>query len=297
MNSDIQDITKNLFLIVGENNGRFPWSHSFLIQDAKNVIIDTGCGIETLLRIEKNTKIDFTINSHCHPDHSAGNWVFENTPLHVPQIGAESHGRKDLLSERLAEPGKLAGIWQKYVTEQLRFQDKAPTNFYSDGDIFNFGHCRLQAIHTPGHTADHFCFFEPEHEVLLCFDLDMTSFGPWYGHRESNLDQLRSSLKKIRQLAPKILASSHRDIITENIPQEIDRFEAVLDFREEKLFSLMEKGISFHQLVDLSPIYGGRPYQQELLTYWEGEMIKKHLEEMTAKGLIHKKDNNYFSIK
>jgi len=282
----IEPITDIISLIAGKNRGRFPWSNSFLIQGSETVLIDTGCGIENLQALKQQYSIDYVINSHCHPDHSAGNWVFAGLPLHAPLESADSHGRMEPLSRRLAKPGKLAEIWKKFVVEEMNFQDSFPTRFYQDGDEFDLGDTRLRAVHTPGHTADHYCFFEPEERILFSFDLDLTPFGPWYGHRESDLSQLRRSIRIMRQLNPKVVVSSHREILTEGIHEEIDRFEAVLTKREHQLISLLENGATFSDILATAPFYGSRPYQPELLTYWEGQMIQKHLDEIKEKGLI-----------
>ena len=282
----IEPVTDIISLIVGKKRGQFPWSNSFLIKGSKTVLIDTGCGIENLQELKKRYSIDYIINSHCHPDHSAGNWVFAGRPLHAPWESADSHGRMEPLSHRLTEPGKLAKTWKDYVVETMSFQDSFPTHFYRDGTEFDFGDIQLHAVHTPGHTTDHYCFFEPEERILFSFDLDLTPFGPWYGHRESNLSQLRNSIRRMRELDPKVVVSSHRKILTEGIHEEINRFEAVLAKREHQLVSLLEKGATFLDILATAPFYGSRPYQPELLTYWEGQMIQKHLDEIKVKGLI-----------
>jgi len=289
----IEPVTNAISLIVGKKKGRFPWSHSFLIRGAETALIDTGCGIENPQALKTLHSVDYVINSHCHPDHSAGNWIFAGRPLHVPRESADSHGRMEPLSHRLMEPGKLAETWKDYVVEVMNFQDSFPTHFYRDGDEFDFVDIRLHAVHTPGHTADHYCFFEPEERILFSFDLDLTPFGPWYGHRESDLSQLRDSIRTMRELDPKVVVSSHREILTEGIHEEINRFEAVLTKREHQLMSFLEKGATFEDILATAPFYGSRPYQPELLAYWEGQMIRKHLDEMKEKGLITKQEGLY----
>jgi len=43
-----ESVTDHLYLIQGKNKARFPYSHSILILDEETVLVDTGCGIETL---------------------------------------------------------------------------------------------------------------------------------------------------------------------------------------------------------------------------------------------------------
>jgi len=49
----VETITDNVFLINGKNEGKFPYSHSILILDEEIVLIDTGCGIETLKQLKR----------------------------------------------------------------------------------------------------------------------------------------------------------------------------------------------------------------------------------------------------
>jgi len=183
--NELVRVTDHLFLLPGKNNGRFPYSHSILILDEEVVLIDTGCGIGILQQLKKRFEIDQIINSHTHPDHSAGNWVFQGKPIHVPLEGFDTSGDVVALSKRFVNE-KLARNWQRFAQETMGFQDCRPTRTYKEGQLFTFGETALRAIHTPGHTMDHYCFYEEEEGVLFSFDYDLTSF-PWYGHRESNL--------------------------------------------------------------------------------------------------------------
>jgi len=279
-------VTDGLFQVVGRHQGRFPSSHSFLVLDDLTALIDTGCGLELLERIREVYRLDLIINSHGHPDHSSGNWLFPDVPLHAPMEGADSHGMLVPLSHRLAGNGPLAERWRQWVGDTMGFRDRAPTAFYEHGHVFDFGNLKLQAIHTPGHTRDHYCFFEPERKILLSSDIDVTPFGPWYGHRESSLADFRKSIDLVRALEPKILASSHLDVLEDGIDEALDRYARVFDQRNGAILNLLNGSASLTELVDSAPIYGRHPYAPELLRYWEGLMIELHLEELAERGLV-----------
>jgi hydroxyacylglutathione hydrolase len=87
----------SIFIVPGKNGGRFPYSNSILIAEDNNksILVDTGCGLEKLSQIKKSANVVKIINSHTHPDHSAGNWVFRESavPLHVPAEGFGSSWR------------------------------------------------------------------------------------------------------------------------------------------------------------------------------------------------------------
>lgn len=283
---ELEPVTDKVFLVKGENEGRFPYSHSILILDDQIGLIDTGCGIGILKRLKRQHKIDFVINSHTHPDHSAGNWVFRDKPIYVPEQGFSTSGDIKALSERLVSKD-LASTWRRFVREYMGFKSCRPYLSYDEKTVFDFGKTMLESIYTPGHTRDHYCFFERKEGILFSFDYDLSSF-PWYGHVESSISEFEESVNKLRNLSPKIVVSSHRGVVTENIPAEFGKFLKILDERDEKILSLLQNGKTIDQLVECAPIYGKFPYAESLLQYWEKQMIKEHLERLAIAGKVAK---------
>jgi glyoxylase-like metal-dependent hydrolase (beta-lactamase superfamily II) len=283
---DFVEIVPGLSLVPGENNGRFPFAHSFLAEGTTRALIDTGCGARVLDELRRERPMDMVIASHSHPDHTALNWQFDGTPVHAPQYAADTFGRFDLLGERFTEPGELASEWRKYASTVMHFKTALPTHTFADGDVFDFGKVSLVAIHTPGHTVDHTCFFEPTHGVLLSFDIDLTSFGPWYAHRESDIAAFETSIRKVMALQPRVIASSHKGIIADDIPARLQRYLDVFDARDRILLDLLPRAQTLDDLVSLSPFYQGYPYAAPLLRYWEEQMIRKHLARLDARGLL-----------
>ncbi len=290
----VEAISDNILLIRGEKDGKFPYSHSILILDKEKVLIDTGCGIETLKQIKREYDLSYIINSHTHPDHSAGNWVFKTKPIYVPIEGFKSSGDILTLSERFVSK-KLAHIWQAFVREKMGFKNCKPTHWYNAQTVFNFGETTLKPLHTPGHTKDHYCFYEEKRRILFSFDYDLTSF-PWYGHRESNLLKFIESVRKLKNLNPKIVVSAHRGVITKKISAEFDRFLKRIDERDKRILSLLENGKTVNELLRHAPIYGKFPYAQPLLRYWELQMIRKHLKHLQINGKIKRQGGVYFTI-
>jgi len=279
---DLIEIVPGLYLVPGENNGRFPFAHSFLVQGATRALIDTGCGARAL---DALPRVDVVIASHSHPDHTALNWKFDGVPLYAPQYAADTFGNVELLGERFAGR-EHASEWRAFVRAAMNFKTALPTHTFADGHTFDFGAVKLVTMHTPGHTVDHVCFFEPTYGVLLSFDIDLTAFGPWYGHRESDIAAFEASIRQVMSLAPRVIVSSHKGIIADDIPARLQRYLDVFDARERALLALLPRARTFDDLVDASPIYQGRPYAGELLRYWEEQMIAKHLARLRSRGLI-----------
>ncbi len=291
----LEEVTDQIFLVRGETNGRFPHAHSFLIIADETVLIDTGCGITLLHELNREFDISYIINSHTHPDHSAGNWIFHNCRIFVPQEAFSTSGDIDALSQRFVGD-VLAPIWQQFARTEMGFQNCRPTHSYNNETIFRIGDLDLVTIHTPGHTQDHYCFYHKPKRILFSFDYDLTSF-PWYGHNESSLEEFRQSIQYLKSLPSNVILSSHRDIITREIQSEWNNYIQRLDERNQRILDLLTSPKTIAELVDAAPIYRKFPYQEPLLRYWEGIMIQQHLKELENNGQVYQIDEKFHQIK
>jgi glyoxylase-like metal-dependent hydrolase (beta-lactamase superfamily II) len=273
--------------LVNLEAGRFPLSNSFLVVGDKIALIDTGCSIQALEHVKESFEPDLIINSHTHPDHIAGNWVFEGYEIWSPIQSRESAGRSDELAKRFAEEGKEE-LWKSFIAGAMSFRDCPPTEFFGDGYIFDLGGISLKAIHAPGHINDHYCFFIEDEKALFSGDIDLSRFGPWYGHRESDIGQFKRSIKLVKNLKPEVVLPSHREIIRGrgNIENELDRYLRVFDEREKKILDFLEEERTLDDFVEKSLIYGGYPYGKEVLGYWERQMVLKHLKMLMVEGRV-----------
>ncbi len=282
---ELREIIPGLELVPAQNNGRFPFAHSVLVEGSTRALIDTGCGETVVDALQRERPVEMVISSHSHPDHTAFNWKFTGLPLYAPQYAADTFGNFDMLGERFLEPGDLAREWRRFVSEYLHFKTALPTHTFADGHVFDFGKIKLVVIHTPGHTTDHTCLFEPTNGILFSFDIDLTSFGPWYAHRESDIATFESSIRKVMALDPLIVVSSHKGIVVDDIRARLQRFLDVFDARDRILLDLLPRVASFDELLDLSPFYHTYSSARAvLLRYWEGQMIRKHLRRLAERG-------------
>lgn len=57
-------------------------------------------------------------------------------------------------------------------------------------------------------------------------------------------------------------------------------FAAVVESRDRCILELLDRPRTIVELIEASPIYGGRAYAPGVLDDWEGQMIGKHLERL-----------------
>lgn len=278
-------------LVAGLNEGNFPRCHGVLIQDRETALIDPGCGSQVLEPL--TDRVDLVINTHSHPDHTSGNYLFTKSDILVPIQAKDSAGDIVRLSQRFAQPGPLAEYWQNFARELLDFHEYKPTGFFEPDQEIKVGRTRLRVVHIPGHTVDHCCLHLPDHDLLISADVDFTAFGPWYGHTESNLALFRDSLSKMYRLKPKVTISAHRDPLLEGFQDALDVFTGVMDKRAASILRLIRHEQSLAQLVDQAPIYRRFPYAEPLMRFWEGRMIEEHLKELIGQGAARRTERGF----
>lgn len=283
-----------VWLLVGENRGNFPFCNGVIIKDSGvTALVDPGCGASVLEPLAASGRVDLVLNSHTHPDHCSGNHFFSEAEILIPQAAWDFGGSKRKLSERLTEPGALAKTWREFVTRSMGFEDFEPTGSFAPGQEIKIGSTILEVVPTPGHTADHCCFWLPQHGILLSADIDLTPFGPFYGHRESSLVQVRASVEKVRGLRSRVLVPAHRMPLSQGLDQAMDKYLSVLDQRERNILNLLEQEMTIPELIEASPIYGGHKSRPALTRYWEGRMIADHLDLLESQGVIQATPKGY----
>jgi ribonuclease/clavin/mitogillin len=285
-----------IYVLQGENRGQFPFSHSILIRDEITALIDTGPGLERLRWIKKHYPPDLVINSHAHPDHIPGNWIFQGTPLVVPLQSFDYTGRIDLVSQRFAESEELAQQWREYVREATGFRDALPTGHYDEGHRFSFGSVELVALHCPGHTCDSYCFFEPNLDIAFTFDMDLSPFGPWYGHPDSEIDEFEASLERVRALKPRVVVSSHMGIVTEDIEARFETYQNVIAQRDDRILEFLSRERTLGEMIEQPLIYSSYPFAPDLLHRWEENMLRKHLQRLIERGLVEETAGGYVRV-
>jgi len=239
--------------------------------------------------------VDIVINSHCHPDHVSGNHLFEGKELWIPQERAVETGAIACLAKRLVGPdASIMANWENFVRQELGMRDYSHTSTFRNNERLDFGGISLQAIHTPGHLDDHYCFLEPDSNCLLTFDVDLTTFGPFYGNPESDISRFRTSLKKISGLAPSVIASSHRLPVHEHVEEELQDFAAKIERNQNRVITVLDVPRSLDEVCALKPIYGKYiPGLEVIYGFFERNMVEKHLKEMVTAGQVKIREGQY----
>lgn len=133
----------------------------YVVEGSEKVaLIDTGMGTGDLRRaiegIAPNREI-LVFNTHCHFDHSAGNFQFPEVYMH-PACFPDQDETETSPCPREVEYDDLP----RYDTRRIPLKE---------GDAFDLGGVRLEVLETPGHTPGCICLLDRTHRVLFAGDM------------------------------------------------------------------------------------------------------------------------------
>ena len=283
-------------LVRGHRQGKYPYCHTLLIRDEVLAVIDPSADKATCRRLAQEPSLTAVLVSHFHEDHQKYLTFFPDERVWVPAAEADAFaslaGVFALMG--LEDPAYLA-YWQKTLLEEFHFRARPQVKTFGDGCEFTFGRTRLQVLHTPGHTPGHSCFYFPHESILYLADIDLTSFGPWYGDRASDLEALLASLQRLAEIPARLYLTAHGQGIfpAEAGRQALRQFRRVIYDREAELLHRLARPRSLPELVQERLIYRKPLEPKFVYDHIERQMIGKHLERLLKAGLIRETEDGY----
>ncbi len=105
-------------------------------------------------------------------------------------------------------------------------------------------------------------------------------------------------MDKLLDIDFEVFVSAHSKPVfgKEEAERKILEFKSKIKEREEKILNLLEEPKSLEELVQLSPIYGKKPYAKEILDFFERVMIEKHIKKLEMEGKVRKEDGKYVKV-
>ena len=229
-------------------------NNTYLIEGAVPTLIDAGVGdpahLAALEHALEGSALAQILITHAHPDHVQG----------VPA---------------------LLDRWPSAVVRNH------PPDACRDREAFAAGDTRLLAIHTPGHSPDHFCFLDEATRDVYCGDLARlggTVVIP--ASAGGNLVEYLESLRLIRDLDPRRLLPGHGPIVGD-ARALLDEYLAHREQRERQIVNALRSGATTAEAI-VARIYGTLP---SVLVRAAVESVHAHLFKLQAESrVVHDED-------
>ena len=279
------ELFPSIYYIAGENQSRFPYCACLYLKGNKiKVLIDAGMGPEKLEPVKK-MGIDMLILTHCHIDHRLTRteildvpvWCHEEDAIYLKdrEIFYQSMG----LKRSGLDLSDLFDVGRDVLEMEVRHE-------LVDGEQIDLGGITLETIHTPGHTPGHLAFFIPEYRLLFSGDIDLTPFGPFYGHDFADINDLLASIERLKQLDARVVATGHSLPINNHISEKFDDYMEIVHKRDRLLLDCLTKPRSLEYFRGRNLLYRAYPDFPDLIRWFDLVHIEKHLERLESRGKI-----------
>jgi len=300
-------------VIQGQNNGRFPFCNSLLIDDSVKVVIDPGAGKDVMAQIKDTVDVDLVVNSHFHFDHIAYNYLFDQARIYINDIESECYRDRRKILKRLGMTDYYGDDWAEGWLDRISRPDSVQSPYtpqnrhewwlstarvdgtYRWGDIMDFGATRMEVIGTPGHSAGFCCLHFPNEGVVYTGDIDLTSFGPWYFGADGDMEQFIRSSEAIADLDVETYITGHEAGIVnrDDFKMAIKKYIEIFDKREERILAVLSEPVSLENLCAMGLIYGKKFLIDDWVRAWDALTVKKHLDHLMAQGMIDYSNGKY----
>jgi len=287
-----------VWYIPGNNRGKYPYCHSVYVE-GPGLLIDPASDRDRLRQLKENPGVQEIWLSHWHEDHIMHLDLFEDIPLVVPRIDTPPLADIEVFMDwyGLENPEHRAE-WRPLLKDQFHYRPRIPARVFEGNEIINLGSVTVEVLHTPGHTPGHLSFFFREPEVLFMGDYDLGKFGPWYGDRESSIEDSIASINRLHQFPARTWITGHETGLFEDDPAEHwDRYLAIIDEREAKLINYLNHPRTLEDIVSQWIVYHKRREPLSFFEFGERGMMGKHLERLLYREEISQEGNHYMVLR
>ena len=284
---DIQ-LSPHVTVISGAKGGKYPDGNSTMIRGSEGVVL-----IDPSLTVHDRGGVGVTVDrvliSHAHEDHMSGVGAVGAT--HVCTHEADLIGVQSLdgFMQVYGLPAAAEAEWRATVEREFNVTGWPTATSFADGDVFDLGGTSVTVMHLPGHTRGHSAFVVESDGVAFIGDVDLSTFGPYYGDHWSDLADFEESLVRIRDLdAAYYVTFHHKGVVKgrDEFLRLLDLFESVIARRDDALMDMLERPRSFAELLEQGIVYraGSRPpvFGESV----ERRSITMHLDRLMAADVV-----------
>jgi glyoxylase-like metal-dependent hydrolase (beta-lactamase superfamily II) len=271
----VEEVRPGIRRLLCDNPSPFTFTGtvSYIVGRGKVAIIDPGPDSEVhakaLLDAVRGETVTHILVTHTHRDHSP------NTPRIKHATGATVYAEGP---HRASRPRHES---EKHTPESGADRDFAPDVRLAHGDIIEGAGFRLEAVATPGHTANHLAFAWSERGISFVGDHVMGWSTSIVAPPDGSMVDYMASLQRLAGRAEDLYFSGHGPEIPEG-PRYVRHLIRHREGREASILHRLAKGEADIPTM-VRAIYIG--IDPRLMTA-AGYSVLAHLEDLVARGIV-----------
>jgi glyoxylase-like metal-dependent hydrolase (beta-lactamase superfamily II) len=249
----------------------FKGTISYIVGRGKVAIIDPGpddpAHNAALLDAVRGETVTHIFVTHTHRDHSPG----------VPAIKKATGAT--VLAEGPHRPARPLHVGDGPRLESSNDTDFRPDRALADGEVVRGDGWTVEAITTPGHTANHMAYAFREADVVFSGDHVMAWSTPVVSPPDGSMGDYMASLQKLAKRGEQVYFPGHGGVVR-NAPRFVAAYILHRKAREASILNRLSKGET--DIPDLvGAIYSNLDPR---LVKAAGMSVLAHLEDLVARG-------------
>jgi glyoxylase-like metal-dependent hydrolase (beta-lactamase superfamily II) len=283
-------------VLIGTMHGKYPTSNSMQVVGTDSTIL-MDPSLDVHARGGAPANIDRLLISHAHEDHLAGIDQFDDATIcaHTHDTAA-LHSIENLL-DVYGMPEPVRSIWKEELIRDFHYTPRPDATSFEDGSVFDLGGRTVTVIHLPGHTKGHCGFLVEPDGVFFVADIELSSFGPYYGDHWSDLEDFERAMDKAAEVDAKWFVTSHHKGIIDGrdaFLSALSMFRGVITKREQRLLEFLNEPRTMAEIVEYRIIY--RPGTTGVLwiDHVEETSANLHLQRLLRTGEVTQLESGAF---
>ncbi|GAA4709700.1 MBL fold metallo-hydrolase [Pseudonocardia yuanmonensis] len=272
-------------LLRAANGGGYPYGNSLLVRgSAGTLLVDPSLA---LVEEDDLPAADAVFVSHAHEDHVVAIDAFP-APVHVHSADLAAVRDTQVLLAGYGLPAEATAEFAESLTTDFRVRSRPDALGVPDGHRFDLGDRTATVVHLPGHTAGHCGLLVEPDGFLYIADIDLTSFGPYYGDRGSSLEGFERSIETCAEVDARWFGTFHQKGVIEGAEEFRGRLRAyreVVERRDAALREFLAEPRTLADVVDHRFVY--RPHvDAPHVDTVEARTAEQHLDRLVRAGLV-----------
>jgi len=271
----LEEVMPGVRRMVANNAGPFTFKGtvSYVIGQGQVAIVDPGpddpAHLEALLAALRGETVTHIFVTHTHRDHSPGAAAVKAA------TGAKTYAEGPHRASRPLNIGEAPRLDSSGDT------DFRPDVVLADGDVVSGPGWTVEAVRTPGHTANHMAFALREADALFSGDHVMSWSTSIVAPPDGAMSDYMASLEKIGRRGERIYWPGHGGVIRD-APDFVRHFIQHRQGREASILHRLGKGPADIETIVRAIYIGIDPR----LVRAAGLSVLAHLEDLVARGLV-----------
>jgi glyoxylase-like metal-dependent hydrolase (beta-lactamase superfamily II) len=251
----------------------FKGTLSYIVGRGKVAIIDPGplddVHISALLDAVRGETVTHIFVTHTHRDHSPA----------VPKVKAATGAV--VLAQGPHRPARALQVGEAPRLDASNDTEFRPDRALADGEVISGAGWTMEAVATPGHTANHMAYAFKERDLIFSGDHVMAWSTPVVAPPDGAMSDYMASLHKLLRRAEPLYLPGHGGPVRD-APRFVAHYIRHRQGREASILHRLAKGeADIPSLV--RAIYIGLDPR---LVRAAGLSVLAHLEDLTARGLV-----------